>query len=298
MNLDIHGAVVMAVIVTLLGALLSIWRAVRSIRKGRNVVYYRIRRKLVSNGWRMIVFAAGLVLLAILIGFIAEPAAYIYFPPSPTTVPSPTITLTPTISLTPTITRTPTITLTPAKSYTPTITGTPFMPDAIEAQFSGTVTPNATMAFSPLRFSRSVDKGNQPLDPQTVFQNPTQKIFVTYSYDGLLNGVQWTLLWYRGNELLKYDTSPWSGGTGGFGKYELDLPAEQWLPGTYQVVFFVGVVWKRVGIFRITGKPPTPSPTLSPTISLTPSLTPTQTNTFMPTFTPRPTDTRWPTQTP
>jgi hypothetical protein len=61
MNLDIHDAVIMAIIITSLGALFSAWRAVRSIRKSRNVVYYRIRYSLVSNGWWTMVFAAALV---------------------------------------------------------------------------------------------------------------------------------------------------------------------------------------------------------------------------------------------
>ncbi len=280
----------MAVIVISLGAVLSAWRAIRSIRKGRNVVYYRIRQSLVSKGWKTIVFSAGLVLAAVLVGTLAEPVAYIYFPPSPTLSLTPTITLTPTISLTPTITKTPTITLTPAISNTPTVTGTPFIPSAIEAQFSGRVTPNPAAAFSPLQFSRAAEKF-KAVNPQTVFQNPVQKLYVTYSYDGMTNGIDWTMLWYRGEELLKYETSPWEGGTGGRGQYELDLLAEKWLPGTYRVIFFVGMEWKTIGEFRVTGSPPSPTPTHYP------SLTPTVTWTPRPTWTLRPTDTRWPSQT-
>jgi hypothetical protein len=103
------------------------------------------------------------------------------------------------------------------------------------------------------------------------------------------NGVQWTLLWYRDGQLVKYDTSPWGGGTGGIGEYELDLPVEKWLPGTYQIIFFVGVEWKVLGEFRVTGAPPTATP------SPYPSITPTLTNTNFPTFTPRQSDTLWPT---
>jgi hypothetical protein len=290
MKLDIHDAVVMAMIITVFGAVISVVKAVRSIRKSRNVTYYRIRYSLVSNGWWTMVVAAGLVLLAILIGIAAEPIAYIYFPPSPTITYTPTISPTPTITLTPTVTETPTITLTPAMSYTPTITSTPFLPDAIEVQFSGTVTPGPSAAFSPLRFSLSVSK-HQAVNPQTTFQNPVNKIFITYTYDGMMNGVQWTMLWYRDGKLLKYDTSPWGGGTGGSGQYELDLPAENWLSGTYQVVFFVGTDWKTVGQFRITGEPPTDTP------SPVPTLTPTVTQTVVPSLTPRPSDTRWPTAT-
>jgi hypothetical protein len=153
------------------------------------------------------------------------------------------------------------------------------------------VTPNPGAVFSPLSFSLEVEK-YKAVDPQTAFPNPVQKIFVTYSYDGMSDGVQWTLLWYRGNELLKYDTSAWGGGTGGSGQYELVLPVENWLPGTYQVIFFVGTEWKTSGDFRITGNPPSPTPTALPT------RTPTFTLTLVPTLTIRPTDTHWPSMTP
>jgi hypothetical protein len=165
------------------------------------------------------------------------------------------------------------------------------MPAAIEAQFKAAVMPNPAAAFSQLQFSRQVAK-YKAVSPQTVFPNPVQKIYVTYSYDGMTNGTDWTMLWYRGEDLLKYDTSPWEGGTGGRGQYELDLPAEKWLPGTYQVIFFVETEWKTIGEFRVTGSPPTP------TITPYPSPTPTITWTPVPTWTPRPSDTHWPSQTP
>jgi hypothetical protein len=152
------------------------------------------------------------------------------------------------------------------------------------------VTPDPSAVFSPIVFSRSVANYTAE-NPETVFQNPVQNLYATYSYDGMMNGVQWTMLWYRGNELLKYETSPWEGGTGGNGQYELGLPLGEWLPGTYQVIFFVGTEWKVVGEFRVSGEPPSPTPTPYP------SQTPTATWTMIPSRTLRPTDTRWPTQT-
>ena len=279
MNLDIHDAVVMAVIVSVLGAVLSVWTGVRAIRTSRKVAYYRLRRRQVAGGWRTILFAAMLVGIALIMRFFAEPVAYRYFPPSPTLSLTPTVSLTPTISLIPTITETPTITLTPAESYTPTITVTPFMPIAIEAQFVSTVTPNPAAVFSPLTFSRTVTN-YQAVNPQMVFQNPVERLFVTYTYDGMSVGVQWTALWYRDGELLGYETSPWDAiaGTGGPGEYPLVLPADEWLPGEYQVIFFVGTEWKISGEFRITGDPPTATPTSSPipTATRTPRPTGTQ----------------------
>ena len=286
-NLDIHSAVVMAVIVIVLGAILSVWAGVRAIRGSRKIPYFRMARKQRRGGIRTIIFALVLVGVALLIGQFAEPAAYTYFPPSPTLSPTQTISRTPTISPTPTAYLSPTITPTPLISDTPTLTGTPFLPDTVLTQFPGTATPYPDVIFSPLVFSLGVSN-YLPVNADIVFENPVKRIFVTYSYDKMSDGAQWTMLWVRGGELLGYITAPWGGGTGGYGQCELGtgasgtpdqcklgLPADQWLPGTYQVIFFVGTEWKAVGEFRIVGDPPTATPTLSPTVTPTPTLTPT-----------------------
>ena len=297
MNLDIHSAVVTAVIIIILGALFNVWNGFRTIRKGRRVAYFRLSRRQVAAGWRTIVFAVALFGLAFLMGRFGEPVSYRFFPPSPSPSPTPTISLTPTMSLTPTISLTSSITPTPEISYTPTITGTPFLPIDIEAQFLSMVTPNPAAIFSPLVFSLSVNNF-VPTNPQTVFQNPLDHLFVTYSYDGMADGVQWTEIWYQNHQRLKYKTGSWDSGTGGLGQDELTLPADQWLPGIYQLIFFVGSEWKVLGEFRVMGNPPTATESPTPTLTRTPTLTPTVTHTPIPSWTPRPTDTRWPSPTP
>jgi hypothetical protein len=290
MDLDIHDAVVMVVILTALGAVLSIWLGIRRIRKGRKLAYYRLRNKLISSGWWMVIFAPMLAGLAFLVGHFAEPIVYTYFAPSTTPSPTQTISLTSTISLMPTISEIPSITPTLAISNTPTITSTPFLPDVIAIQFTSVVTPNPAALFSPIEFSRTISNF-LPVNPQTVFENPVGGIFATFSYKGMNEGAQWTALWYRDGDLVHYETEPWQGSTGGY-QYLLWEPlAEEWLPGTYQVIMFVGMEWKVLGEFRVTGDPPTPTFTPSPTISQT------STQTLLPTITPRPSDTRWPTQT-
>jgi hypothetical protein len=110
------------------------------------------------------------------------------------------------------------------------------------------------------------------------------------------NGVQWTELWYRGDILLKAETGHWEGGTGGYGVLVLELPAEEWLPGEYQVQCFVGSQWILSGYFTVLGNPPTATFTPSPTFTFTHTPTPTSTrtrtsvpsNTPLPTATPRP----------
>lgn len=190
MKLDIHPAVVTLVILTVLGALAGLWGGVRAIRSARRGPFFRIRRQRVSGGWRLVFLSLALAVLAVVLALFGEPVAYRYFPPSPTLTKTPTITLTFTISLTPTITETPTITLTPAESYTPTITPTPFIPPEVMAQFTSSVTPDPKAVFSPLVFSRSISN-YQAVNPATVFQNPINRIYATFSFDSrqkVLNG--------------------------------------------------------------------------------------------------------------
>jgi type VI secretion system secreted protein VgrG len=163
-------------------------------------------------------------------------------------------------------------------------------------QFKSIVTPNPSAVFSPLVFSMIVNNF-LAIDPQTVFQNPLKSIYATYTYDGMSDGVQWTEIWYFNGNLLKYKTISWDSGTGGPGVDVLNLPAEQWLPGTYQLVFFVGTEWKVLGEFRVVGTPPTATISPTPSQTDTPSMTPSVTHTLVSSSTPRPTDTRWPSPT-
>jgi hypothetical protein len=296
MKLDIHSAIVTVILIIILGALLSAWSGVRALRKGNRVSYYRLRRKQMRLGWRALIFAAALTGFAFLVGRFGEPISYNFFQASPSPTSTVTISMTPSITLTPTISLTPTITPTLANSYTPTTTGTPFLPLAIETGFKSLITPNPAAKFSPLIFSLAA-KNFTAINPQTVFQNPLSGIFVTYTYDGMIDGEQWTEIWYVNGKLLKYETSIWDSGTGGSGQDELTLPAEQWLPGTYQLVFFVGIEWKVLGEFRVMGIPPTATISPTPSLTSTPTMMPSATNTMLPSLTPRSTDTRWPSPT-
>ena len=116
MNLDIHSAVVTLVLISIVGALLSIWKGVSALRNGLKVSYYRLRRRKIASGWRAFVFAAGLIGFAFLVERFGEPLTYNFFQPSPTRTLTQTISMTPTISLTPTISFTPTVTPTLAIS--------------------------------------------------------------------------------------------------------------------------------------------------------------------------------------
>ncbi|MEA3352110.1 MAG: hypothetical protein U9Q82_16010 [Chloroflexota bacterium] len=285
--LDVHTGVLTAVILAGFFALISLLGGIGAIKRGRQNPYFRIRRELMVRGWKLLFLFLLLGLLAFLLNTYAEPVAYSFFPPSATPTLSPTISPTPTITQTPTNSLTPTITPTPEISATPTITLTPHIPMAIEAQFEGQLTPPADVIFSKLQFTnQGVDSLYRPIQPNDVFTNPVGEMYAYFTYDGMVDGTQWTALWYRDGELVNFETNSWEGGTGGAGFSDWIPDAENWVPGEYQVQIFVGLDWLIVGFFTIEGSPPT-STSLP---SQTPSRTPTGTDTFTPT--------PWPTATP
>ena len=299
MNLDIHTAVQTALIITIIAFIVTIWQGIRLIKKARTLPFFRIRRVTMLRGWRLLlIWAPVLLILAVILQFQAEPLIYRVYPATPTPTFTPTITLTPTITNTPTSTLKPSITPTPAESYTPTVSPTPHVPLAVESEFKSTVTPNPSAVFSELTFTEGIDEFYRPLKPGTVFKNPISHMYALFSYDQMVDGAQWTALWYRDGELVHYETLPWNGGSGGLGYTDWQPDPSEWLPGEYEVQIFVGTTWKVSGRFTVEGEPPTPIPSNTPTATNTPTKTNTPTRTPRPTFTPTPTKTPTNTKTP
>jgi hypothetical protein len=186
------------------------------------------------------------------------------------------MTLTPsrtaTITNTPTITKTPTITLTPAESYTPEPSQTPHIPLAVEARFEGRLTPPPEAAFSPLIFTNiGLDDDYNPIGPGNQFTNPVGHLFAVFSYARLEDDIQWSALWYTGNDLVHYESIPWNGGSGGIGYTDWDPAPDLWQSGEYVIQIFLGTDFQISGSFTVIGDPPTPTVTLTPSASSTPT---------------------------
>lgn len=308
MDLDIRSAVITAYVLLALGALFLLCTGIQTIKRGQKVPFYRIRSQRVATGWRSISIGIILGFFSILLFSRGETTAYRYFPPSPTISRTPTITFTPTITLIPSITLTPTITLTPVISDTPTDLPTPFIPDEIATNFISKVTPFTGAIISPLEFSQQIVDG-RAFNPATLIYNPVGHLYAVFSYDQMVPNVQYTAIWYRGIDIVHYESYPWDGSTGGFYFTDWDPDPSAWIPGDYRVAIFVGMEFKVSGEFTVLGNAPTAVPTASATITpsatqtLWPSYTPTPSYTSSPTRTPtstrtpRPTDTRWPTPT-
>jgi type VI secretion system secreted protein VgrG len=277
MNIDIATTVKVILVFIALGVIASIFYAVRSINGGKRLEFFHKRQDLIAHGWRLAFLAVLLVFGWLWVFKNAEPVAYRYFPPSPTTTRTPTITLTPTITPTLKETLTPTITETLQYTYTPAL------PADAQATIQTPVGPDANAVFSPLQFSTQIDKNRLLANPQTSFAIPVTHIYGGYSFDKMAIGVQWTAVWLYEGQIFFMETKAWtlSDGSGGYGYTDCQREANQWLPGNYEVQIFVGSTWKTSGRFTITGSTDgtiegtvTPAPgTTTPTATSTASAT-------------------------
>jgi hypothetical protein len=285
-RMDIQTGVIALVILAVIVAIFSARSGLRTLRAARKLTFYRLRRHRESGGWRLLGFAAVLLLLAFVLPTWGLPAAYKYFPPTPSITPTYTTVPYRSPTTSPTITSTPTVTDTPLVTDTATTTPTPSLPLAVIAVFQSAITPNPNAIFSPLTFSEKIDADLQPINPQTIFGNPISEIFATYSYDQMVPGAQWTAVWLRDGKQVCLETHPFAGGTGGYDEAHCTDPIGGWQPGTYETQIFIGEDWKVVGRFLVQGQPPTPLPTITPTASRTPTHTPPPTRTTAPSQTP------------
>ncbi len=292
-RMDIQSGAIALVIIAAIFAIISARSGLRLIQSARKLTFYRLRRQRETGGWRLLGLAAVLVLFAIALPMYGVPVVYRYFPPTPSITPTFTITPFRTITPTPTITLTPTVTDTPLVTDTATITPTPSLPLAVLALFQSSITPNPDAVFSPLTFSTKIDN-EQAVDPQTVFDNPIQQIFATYSYANMVPGSQWTAVWLRDGQQVCLETHPFAGSTGGYDDASCSNPVGGWQAGTYETRIFVGEDWKVIGRFIVQGNPPTPLPSATPTYTRVPTHTPAPSSTATASRTPPPLPTATP----
>ena len=279
-RMDIQSGFIAIAVILAVIALISMWNGIRDIQAARKMTFFRLRRQRIAGGWRLFGLALVLAVLAIALPVFGEPVAYQYFPPSPTVTLTPSLTPIPTITLTPSITVTPSITTTPAQTAAFTPTSTPFLPLPVLALFQSSVTPNPQAVFSSLFFSTNFNTGTfECVSPQTVFQNPVGHMYACYTYDRMIPGVQWTAIWYRNGTQVHLETHPFNGATGGRDDADWNPQPNEWLPGNYQVLIFVGEDWKTVGRFIVQGNPPAAPSTSTPTFTPKPTRTPLPTGT-------------------
>ena len=136
------------------------------------------------------------------------------------------------------------------------------LPAEIEVLIRESITPDPDSAFSPIVIAPRLGSFNQPLGANEEFELPLTRLYGTFTYDSLQDGVRWTAIWLLGDKVVCIETQPWDGGTGGYGFTECEL--ESWLPGRYEIRMFYGSTWKRSIQFDVLAGTSTPTLTASP----------------------------------
>lgn len=220
----------------------------RQIKEASKLPFFMLRRRKIAQGWRLLILSFIFAVLGLLTALFGRQVAYTIVPPTPSVTPTPTITLTPTITSTPTITPIPSITPTPTVTRTPTVTPTPELPQEFRDQIESAVTPNPDAALSRIEVARDI-ADNTPVNPNVEFELPVGKLYGTFTYNFMVDGAQWTVLWYFGETIVCEESSPWDVGTGGYGYTECEQ--DEWAIGEYEIQAFLGTNWITSTRFRI-----------------------------------------------
>lgn len=249
--MTINQSVYLAASFLLLGMVILLILGGRALSDARRLPYFMLRRSRVVQGWRILILAIALGLASLLTFTIGPRAVYVVYPPTPSRTPTSTQTPTATRTPIPSITPTSSVTPIPSETATATITPTPGLPEEIQILLRETITPNPEAVFSPILVSSRISSFNQAINPQEDFNQPQGRLFGSFSYNNLQDGVRWTAIWYFQDEIVCIETIPWDGGSGGYGYTECE--PEAWLPGRYDIQLFFGEEWQVSTYFEVLG---------------------------------------------
>jgi type VI secretion system secreted protein VgrG len=273
-NLSVEQYLLLASVLIILASVLATLAGIFLLRRAPRQPFFLVRQQTAAAGWRLLVAALGLLILSGAVRAFGAPVVFRVISPTPSLTFTPSITLTPTITFTPSLTRPPTITLTPSKTWTFSPSPTPFLPDYIQQQFTSTVPPDSNLRVMRLTFARSYTSDRLPINPDTRFANPIQRIYALYSYEHVNRGVQWTTVWYRDGTIIDFQSNPWNDDSeAGNAVATLSVYPGFLDYGTYDLEIFAGTEWKAGGRFYITGASPQATSTVTPSVTHWPSET-------------------------
>jgi hypothetical protein len=256
----------------LIGALLFIVAIVNTIRAGqqaRHSAYYAVREEALSRTrrWAFLATIAFLATggLAIYLANLPVPTVVaITATPTPVVldVPSrmlPTATFTPGPTSTPSTT--PISTATPTTAPTPLPTATPLPPDVpsilqTPVPQAVAVSPNARLAFTTL--ASNVDSKGTPIDPGLAFPSGTRRVRLFFQAANVNNNAVWSVLCYRGDELVDSVIELWKWGTRQ--QTARAFCSLDGSPGAYRVAAYLGPAKQFEVAFELQPATPTPIP--------------------------------------
>lgn len=252
LNLDVHTTIIVVILGLIAFGTGMIIFGFRLLRYGADISYVHKRKLITRQGLRVIAGAIAVGLIALIFGRFGESLIYTVY------IPSATITITPSITPSLTTTLTPTVTMTPTITQTPSITPVPSVPKEIAALFTSDLEPEETIIFSDLKFSEGIDEYYQPIVEQLNFNESTEKIYGSFTYNNMIPGLQWSAVWVDPlGEVVCYETEAWGNYTGGYGYTECDFDPKTWIEGAYQVQIFLGMDWWQTTQFWYGPEPST-----------------------------------------
>jgi hypothetical protein len=253
----------------LAGALLfvvSVFNAMRAGRQLSSAAYYAVRQEALSRTRRWSFLAAIAFLatggLAIYLSNLPAPTAVAHTA-TPTSVvvdvpsrmlPTATFTLSPTSA--PSWTPIPVSTATPVPL--PTATLPPNVPASLQTAVPSAVpvSPNARLTFTTL--ASIVDSNGTPSDPGLAFPGGTRRVRLFFQAANVNNGAVWSVLCYKGNELVDSVVDLWEWGPRT--QSARAFCGIDGSPGTYTMAVYLGPNKQFEVAFELLPATPTPPP--------------------------------------
>jgi hypothetical protein len=87
--------------------------------------------------------------------------------------------------------------------------------------------------MGPIAFTTQITDRREPISPTTAFSDTVSRVYATFPYSGMRNGVTWTQIWYYNDVEFSRGKEPWEWGSVdrsyvftklvGAGEYRLEL---------------------------------------------------------------------------
>lgn len=119
----------------------------------------------------------------------------------------------------------------PSPTLTPAATSTSIPPTPTTA--GSPVPAPASVQMGPIAFTTQVSDRREPVSPTTVFSETVNRVYATFPYSGMQNGLVWTQVWYFNDVEFSRGEETWEWGIDdrsyvftkpvGAGDYRLEL---------------------------------------------------------------------------
>ncbi len=251
-------------------AVYALIRMSRAALRSRRAAYYGLRQEATQQMRRWGLIMAGvigvLVIAAIGLKNLPQPTsvAIVYTPTALPIVSTPTPTQ-PATATRPAPTATVSATPTPAPTHTATPTATPTVPPDVPAllltPLPAAVPPAPNAKLTLTAFASVLDNNGNPVDTGIVFPQGTRSVRVFFRAANVDNNVTWSMLCYKGNQLVDSFVGPWKWGTKS--QSARAFCSIDGSVGLYRIVGYLGVVKQFEAGFNLI-VPPTPTSTPTP----------------------------------